>query len=74
MKETLGLPPADFAQSNWHMFQVLLPESLAPQRGESIRLMRESGIATGVHYPAIHLTSLYKNLGLSGVSLPHTES
>jgi dTDP-4-amino-4,6-dideoxygalactose transaminase len=70
----LGLPPADFEHSNWHMFQVLLPERLSEQRGEVIRLMRESGITLGVHYPAIHLTSLYRGLGLSVAQLPHTES
>ena len=56
------------------MFQVLLPARLAKQRGEIIRLMRETGIATGVHYPAIHQTSLYKNLGMANAHLPHTES
>lgn len=74
LTDCLGMPPADFTQGNWHMFQVLLPESLADQRGEVIRLMRDAGIATGVHYPAIHQTSLYKNRGLSDAKLPHTES
>jgi dTDP-4-amino-4,6-dideoxygalactose transaminase len=74
LKGLLDLPPDDFEHSNWHMFQVLLPSALADQRGEVIRLMREAGIATGVHYPAIHLTSLYRKLGLSDVKLPHTES
>ena len=56
------------------MFQVLLPVSLSKQRGEVIRLLREAGIATGVHYPAIHQMSLYKALGLAEKPLPHTES
>lgn len=70
----LELPPADFEQSNWHMFQVLLPVGLSSQRTELIRLMREYGIALGVHYPAIHRTSLYRELGLAPDKLPHTES
>ena len=70
----LGLPPADFANSNWHMFQVLLPESLASLRGDVMRRLREAGIATGVHYPAIHTTSLYRHQGLADQPLPHTES
>ncbi len=70
----LSLPPTDFAHSNWHMFQVLLPAGLAEKRGQGIRLMRESGIALGVHYPAIHKTSLYRELGLDRARLPHTES
>ena len=52
----------------------LLPAGLAENRGEVIRLMRESGIALGVHYPAIHKTSLYRELGLDRATLPHTES
>jgi hypothetical protein len=70
----LCLPPADFENSNWHMFQVLIPAPLASRRGELMRLLRESGIATGVHYPAIHQTSLYRKLGLLTRPLPHTES
>lgn len=66
--------PRDFSQTNWHMFQILLPEALARQRGEIIRRLREAGIATGVHYPAIHLTSLYRQQGLADKPLPHTES
>ena len=69
----LDLPPADFVNGNWHMFQVLLPERLADQRGEVIRLMREAGFALGVHYPAIHLMTLYRQQALTA-PLPHTES
>ena len=68
------LPPADFEQSNWHMFQVLLPQELASQRPALIRLLKEAGIGSGVHYPAIHTTSLYSQLGWRAGDLPHTES
>ncbi len=58
------LPPADFAQSNWHMFQPLLPlDRLRIGRGEFIDAMRREGIAVGVHYPAMHLFSLYRARG-----------
>ncbi|WP_301102512.1 DegT/DnrJ/EryC1/StrS aminotransferase family protein [Propionivibrio sp.] len=70
----LNLPPADFVHSNWHMFQVLLPAGLAARRADVIRLMREAGIALGIHYPAIHLMTLYRELGLAAQALPHTES
>jgi dTDP-4-amino-4,6-dideoxygalactose transaminase len=70
----LQLPPPDFENSNWHMFQVLLPEGLAGQRAEVMLLLREAGIATGIHYPAIHTMSLYKARGLAERHLPHTES
>jgi dTDP-4-amino-4,6-dideoxygalactose transaminase len=55
------LPPADFENSNWHMFQAVLPGRIA--RGAFIAKMRELGIGIGVHYPAIHLFSLYRSLG-----------
>ncbi|HNC52350.1 MAG TPA: DegT/DnrJ/EryC1/StrS aminotransferase family protein [Accumulibacter sp.] len=70
----LELPPSDFEHGNWHMFQVLLPAKLAEQRGELIRMMRERGIALGVHYPAIHRTSLYARQMSTLPHLPHTES
>ncbi|MEO8408975.1 MAG: DegT/DnrJ/EryC1/StrS aminotransferase family protein [Propionivibrio sp.] len=70
----LGLPPADFEQSDWHMFQILLPEALRGRRGEIMQRLREAGIATGVHYPAIHQTTLYRRLELASTPLPHTES
>ena len=70
----LELPPPDFSNSNWHMFQVLLPATLASRRGDVIARLRDEGIASGVHYPAIHLTSLYRARGLAGTPLPHTES
>src|SRR6202789_3482682 len=37
-----GLPLEDFAHSNWHMFQVLLP--VGTPRGMFIRRMRDAGI------------------------------
>ena len=70
----LGLPPADFADSNWHMFQVLLPlERLALSRGELIAALRERNIGVGVHYPAMHLFALYRGLGYAEGNFPHAE-
>jgi dTDP-4-amino-4,6-dideoxygalactose transaminase len=65
------LPPEDFENSNWHMFQVVLPAS-AP-RGEFIAKMRDQGIGVGVHYPAIHLFSLYRALGFREGQFPNAE-
>ena len=70
----LGLPPADFENGNWHMFQVVLPAGLAPVRAAIIERMRARGIALGVHYPAIHQTTLYRQRGLSSAALPYTEA
>lgn len=55
------LPPADFEQSNWHMFQVVLPPTI--ERGAFIAAMHAAGIGVGVHYPAVHLLSLYRDMG-----------
>ena len=57
----LGLPPADFALSNWHMFQILLPAGC--DRGRVIARLNEAGIGSGVHYPALHLFSLFRRRG-----------
>ena len=70
----LRLPVADFVQSNWHMFQVILPEErLDVPRAEIMAGMHAAGIATGVHYPAIHLFALYRRLGWTAGSFPHAE-
>jgi len=65
------LPPADFEHSNWHMFQILLPEWV--ERGAFIVNMRAAGIGTGVHYPAMHLFTLYRTLGFRPGDFPHAE-
>ena len=65
------LPVADFEQSNWHMFQVVLPERVA--RAKFIAAMREQGIGIGVHYPAMHLFKLYRDLGWRAGQFPHAE-
>jgi dTDP-4-amino-4,6-dideoxygalactose transaminase len=74
---TLGLtlPPADFENSNWHMFQPLLPKNgnEGYDRGAFIAAMKERGIGVGVHYPALHLFSLYRKLGWKEGDFPHAE-
>lgn len=67
----LDLPPADFTHSNWHMFQPLLPAGV--DRGRFIAAMRERGIGVGVHYPALHLFSLYRALGFEPGDFPVAE-
>jgi len=70
----LRLPPADFAHSNWHMFQVVLPEErLSGKRADIMAGMQAAGIATGVHYPAIHLFALYRRMGWKDGDFPHAE-
>jgi dTDP-4-amino-4,6-dideoxygalactose transaminase len=70
----LELPVADFVNSNWHMFQVVLPEKrLTIKRAEVMRELHAAGIGTGVHYPAIHLFALYRRLGWKAGDFPHAE-
>ncbi|ACR28559.1 DegT/DnrJ/EryC1/StrS family aminotransferase [Burkholderia glumae] len=70
----VGLPLADFANSNWHMFQITLPlERLTLSRAEFMAQLKERGIGSGVHYPAIHLFTLYRARGFRGGMFPHAE-
>jgi dTDP-4-amino-4,6-dideoxygalactose transaminase len=70
----LQLPVADFVNSNWHMYQVVLPEErLTIKRAEVMRQLHAEGIGTGVHYPAIHLFALYQRLGWKAGDFPHAE-
>jgi dTDP-4-amino-4,6-dideoxygalactose transaminase len=70
----LRLPVADFTQSNWHMFQVILPEErLDIKRSEVMAWLHSAGIGTGVHYPAIHLFALYRRKGWTDGDFPQAE-
>ena len=65
------LPLEDYEQSNWHMFQVVLPQRV--ERARFIARMRDEGIGIGVHYPAMHLFKLYRELGWREGQFPHAE-
>ncbi len=67
----LSLPPADFSQSNWHMFQPLLPAGA--DRQQFIDAMRERQIGIGVHYPAMHTFALYRAQGYAAGDFPNAE-
>jgi dTDP-4-amino-4,6-dideoxygalactose transaminase len=70
----LGLPPADFGNGNWHMFQIVLPEKkLSIPRAGVMEKLTAAGIGSQVHYPAIHLFSLYRKLGWKEGDFPHAE-
>lgn len=65
------LPVADFTQSNWHMFHVVLPQSVV--RAEFMQKMLDLGIGLGYHYRAIHLFSLYRERGFTDGMFPIAE-
>jgi len=68
------LPVQNFTDSNWHMFQIALPlERLSLTRSEFMGQMKERGIGTGVHYPALHLFTLYRARGFHEGMFPHAE-
>ena len=68
------LPLGDFANCNWHMFQVLLPLArMRIDRGGFIRAMHQRGIGVGVHYPAMHLFWLFRKLGYHPGDFPQAE-
>ncbi|WP_225721098.1 DegT/DnrJ/EryC1/StrS family aminotransferase [Candidatus Vallotiella sp. (ex Adelges kitamiensis)] len=70
----IELPPADFTNSNWHMFQIVLPlDRLRIERANFMAQMKARGIGTGVHYPPIHLFKLYRERGFGPGMFPHSE-
>ena len=67
----LELPAENFTDSNWHMFQVVLPlEQLNCDRAQVMADLKDLGIGTGVHYPAITGFTLYKNQGYKTSDTP----
>ena len=77
--EALGieLPPPQLATgaiTNWHMFQVVLPvDRLHGGRAAVMQALRADGVGTGVHYPALHLFTHYRQLGWREGMLPQAE-
>jgi len=70
----LRLPLPDFEQCNWHMFQVMLPACRIPGgRAAVMDALRELCIGSGVHYPPIHLFTLYRGLGWRPGDFPYAE-
>ena len=70
----LGLPVANFTDTNWHMFQVVLPAArLSLKRAGVMDALHAAGIGSGVHYPAIHLFKLYRRMGWKDGDFPHAE-
>ena len=65
------LPVMDMLNSNWHMYQIVLPKQIV--RSDFMAGLHEKGIGTGVHYPAIHLFKLYLERGFRPGMFPHAE-
>jgi dTDP-4-amino-4,6-dideoxygalactose transaminase len=68
------LPARGDEGHSWHMFAPLLPlEQLKISRKEFIQKMHERNIGVGIHYPALHLFSLYRGLGHKEGDFPNAE-
>ncbi len=65
------LPPADFESTNWHLFQLVLPDSIT--RAEFMERMKAHDIGIGYHYAPIHLFKLYRALGFREGMFPVSE-
>jgi dTDP-4-amino-4,6-dideoxygalactose transaminase len=65
------LPVADFENSNWHMFQLVLPERIT--RADFMERMTQQQIGIGYHYPSIHLLALYRARGFTDGMFPVAE-
>ena len=65
------LPVADFVQSNWHMFHLVLPQRIT--RAAFMEKMMEKNIGIGFHYAPIHLFTLYRERGFKEGMFPVAE-
>ncbi len=72
------LPLAAFdtskAHSNYHLFQIVLPDHGPTTRADFMRAMQERfNIGTGYHYAPIHLFTLYRERGFKEGMFPVSE-
>ncbi|OGT05918.1 MAG: aminotransferase DegT [Gallionellales bacterium RBG_16_57_15] len=65
------LPPEDYESTNWHLFQIVLPERIT--RADFMARMKERNIGVGYHYAPIHLFKLYRALGFREGMFPVAE-
>ena len=66
------LPPAEFENTNWHLFQIVLPERIT--RADFMAKMKEQhNIGIGFHYAPIHLFKLYRERGFKEHMFPVAE-
>ena len=66
--------PADVPGHSWHMFCVCLDfESLRMSRDEVLETFKSHDIMLGMHYPAMHLFGLYRQLGYQQGDFPVAE-
>jgi perosamine synthetase len=71
----VGLPPRpEGRRSSWHLYPVEVdPEAFGCERDVVIDALRAEGIEATLHYPAVHLLSLYRELGGHPGTAPRAE-
>ena len=68
------LPQQAFDTSNWHLFQIILPDNGPGTRAAFMtRMQQEFNIGTGYHYAPIHLFTLYRERGFKEGMFPVAE-
>ncbi|MGO4479442.1 DegT/DnrJ/EryC1/StrS family aminotransferase [Massilia sp. 2TAF26] len=68
------LPIKAFGSSNWHLFQIILPDHGPGTRAEFMtRMQKEHNIGTGYHYAPIHLFTMYRERGFKEGMFPVSE-
>jgi len=68
------LPPRDNPGHSWNMFTVLLPlEAIGMSRRQFVDAMHKEGIAIGISYEAIHLTTHFRRKGFKPGEFPVSE-
>ncbi|WP_340121525.1 DegT/DnrJ/EryC1/StrS aminotransferase family protein [Methylobacter svalbardensis] len=66
--------PADVEGHSWHMFCILLDwEKIGLSRNQALEALKQQAIAAGIHYPAMHLFSLYRQYGYKPGDFPNAE-
>ena len=72
-KSGAQLPLQAFDTSNYHLFQIILPDDGPGTRAEFMRKMAEYNIGTGYHYAPIHLFTMYRERGFTDGMFPVSE-
>lgn len=68
------LPERGDGGHSWHIFAPLLPlERMRLSRAEFMEAMKMRGIGVGVHYPALHPFTAYREFGYKSGMFPNAE-
>jgi dTDP-4-amino-4,6-dideoxygalactose transaminase len=73
-RSPVRLPARGDSGHSWHLFAPLLPvQARKVNRHAFIKAMERRKIGVGVHYPAIHLFSAYREMGYREGQFPNAE-